>query len=171
MMPAGNVGFMSQMRLNIPSCWEPVIEVPGYQMVFNVATNIAQVTIELIPLTEEHVPQMLELTQLTKPGPFDVQTIEFGEYYGVFDGGELVAMTGQRMHPFNNTEISAVCTHPNYLGRGYAKQLMLHQLHLITAEGKTPFLHVKSDNERAINIYKSLGFNIRIDAFFTFVKK
>jgi len=170
-MPEGVAAFMTPVPVAIPSYWEPVITVAGYQFVFDTTLEPAPVTSSLTALTDEHVPQMLELTQLTKPGPFDLRTIRFGQYYGVFDGDKLVAMTGQRMHVFNYSEISAVCTHPDYLGRGYARQLLLHQIQLITAEGKIPFLHVRGDNKRAIEIYKSLGFSIRSEAYFSFVKK
>ena len=30
----------------------------------------------------------------TNPGPFGIRTIELGEYFGVFDGAQLVAMAG-----------------------------------------------------------------------------
>ena len=67
-------------------------------------------------------------------------------------------MTGQRLHVGDNTEISAVCTHPDHLGKGYAAALMLHQMHLIRDQGKIPFLHVRGDNDRAIALYHRLGF-------------
>ncbi|HVG42779.1 MAG TPA: GNAT family N-acetyltransferase, partial [Chitinophagaceae bacterium] len=68
----------------------------------------------------EHVEQMMQLATLTKPGPFGPHTIDFGYYYGIFEEGKLVAMTGQRLHVAHFTEISAVCTHPDHLGKGYA---------------------------------------------------
>jgi predicted GNAT family acetyltransferase len=124
-----------------------------------------------IPLTDIHIPQMLALTKLTNPGPFAERTIDFGHYHGIFDGDKLVAMAGQRLHAGNYAEISAVCTHPDHLGKGYAKQLLLHQIHRIKANRETPFLHVRNDNERAINVYKSLGFETRTEIYFYVVVK
>src|SRR5688572_31721635 len=41
------------------------------------------------------VLQMMELTTLTRPGPFLQQTIRFKNYFGIFIGDRLAAMTGQ----------------------------------------------------------------------------
>ena len=114
---------------------------------------------------------MLALTKLTKPGPFGKRTIEFGNYEGIFENEQLVAMTGQRFHCFDYIEISAVCTHPDFLGRGFAKQLLLSQLTQILSSSQKPYLHVKGDNERAIQVYLSLGFSIRMPVFFYVIKK
>jgi predicted GNAT family acetyltransferase len=100
-----------------------------------------------------------------------MRTIEFGHYYGVFHEGKLVAMTGQRLHPSPYAEISAVCTHPDFLGRGYAGALIQQQLHLIQMENKVPFLHVRSDNERAIALYHRLGFKKSGPMNFYFMKR
>ncbi len=105
---------------------------------------------------------MLELTNLTKPGPFGRRTIEFGNYEGIFVNDQLVAMTGQRFHCYHHIEISAVCTHPLHQGKGYAKQLLLSQLEQIIAAGSNPYLHVKTDNQRAVNVYEALGFTVRM---------
>ncbi|MBW4888635.1 GNAT family N-acetyltransferase [Mucilaginibacter sp. HMF5004] len=158
--------LVTNTQTQIPARWKAIRFMSGLQMVHtgNIVTDINPH--ELMPLTMHHVPQMLALTQLTNPGPFDERTIDFGHYHGIFDGDKLVAMAGQRLHPEGYAEISAVCTHPDHLGRGYAKQLMLHQIHRINAEGETPFLHVRGDNERAINVYKSLGFETRTPIYF-----
>jgi len=79
-------------------------------------------------------------------------------------------MTGQRLHPGNYAEVSAVCTHPDHLGKGYATALLQHQLTLICHQGKIPFLHVRADNERAIAVYERLGFRLRGAMHFYFMK-
>ncbi len=114
---------------------------------------------------------MMQLTALTKPGPFGLRTIEFGNYFGIFENETLVAMAGQRLHVSNYTEISAVCTHPAYLGKGFAGALMQHQLNLICDQGQIPFLHVREDNLRAIALYERLGFAIQRPMNFYFLKR
>ncbi len=123
------------------------------------------------PLTDEHIPQMLELTALTKPGPFFERTIEFGNYFGIFKEDRLVAMTGQRMHPVPYMELSAVCTHPGHRGHGYARTLMLHVMKLIIANSFIPFLHVLTSNTGAIQLYESIGFRTRTRLWIDMVKR
>lgn len=116
---------------------------------------------EIVSLEKKEVPQMIALTQLTHPGPFLQRTIEFGNYTGIFKEDKLVAMAGQRLHPYQYIEISAVCVHPDHAGKGYAKSLINKQLDMIIANESIPFLHVRADNENAINVYKHLGFTVR----------
>ncbi len=114
---------------------------------------------------------MVALAKLTRPGPFGNSTIDFGNYFGIFDKEKLVAMTGQRLHVDNYTEISAVCTHPDYLGKGFAAALMQHQLALILNAGQVPFLHVRADNTRAIALYERMGFKVNGPINFYFLKR
>jgi len=119
----------------------------------------------IVPLLEEHVPQMMELTALTRPGPFLQQTIRFKNYFGIFIEDRLAAMSGQRMHPLPYLEVSAVCTHPDFRGLGYAKALMLHVMKIILDNSFIPFLHVLSNNNNAIELYKTIGFRTRKQIF------
>jgi len=125
----------------------------------------------IVPLSDEHVPQMLELTALTRPGPFLQQTIRFKNYFGIFIEDRLAAMTGQRMHPRPYMEVSAVCTHPDFRGLGYAKALMLHVMKLILDNSFTPFLHVLSNNINAIELYKTIGFRTRKQIFVDVIRR
>lgn len=162
---------MLRENVNFTACWEVTFSTTLHQMVCDelVAAHIGNVDVR--PLTTEHVPAMLALTALTKPGPFGERTIEFGNYIGIFDGNELVAMTGERLHLPGYTEVSAVCTHPDYEGRGYGALLVSMVADKIIKEGKRPFLHVKWDNQRAIKMYERLGFSHRCDIFFAVFKK
>jgi predicted GNAT family acetyltransferase len=164
------VGFVSSTEAQIPNPWQVIYYVMCLQMVYDGKTSRVDES-NLVVLTDEDIPQMLALTQLTNPGPFAERTIDFGHYRGVFDDDKLVALAGQRMNPLPYAEISAVCTHPDYLGRGYAKQLMQYQINRIIAEGNIPFLHVKCDNDRAIKVYESLGFKTRAEMHFYILKK
>jgi len=163
--------FMTPVEVEIPSFWKQLALIQGIQMVSDQATKLEEVTVKLEPLGYGHVAQMLELTKLTIPGPFDSRTIDFGHYVGIFEGDKLAAMAGQRLHIPGHAEISAVCTHPDHTGKGYARQLLLHHLYRIRAAGETPYLHVRADNERAIKVYESLGFYKRTDMYFYVLRK
>ena len=172
LLPEGRlILYASPAPMETPGGWQLLHHVPGLQLVDAAGDTLAPLTLLPVALGEQHVPQMLELAGLTRPGPFGAKTILFGHYHGLFEGDRLVAMTGQRLHVHQYTEISAVCTHPDYLGRGYAHALMLHQVALIRAQGKTPFLHVRDDNERAIGLYLRLGFKINGPMNFYFMKR
>jgi len=108
---------------------------------------------------------------LTKPGPFLQRTIEFGNYFGIFIDGRLAAMAGQRMHPLPYLEVSAVCTHPDFRGKGFAKALMLHVMKLIIDRSFIPFLHVLTSNIGAIQLYESIGYRIRRKLFIDLVDR
>jgi len=58
-------------------------------------------------------------------------------------------------------EISAVCTHPESRGKGYAIRLMKHLIRHIQSSGETPFLHTESDNEAALALYERVGLSRR----------
>ena len=107
----------------------------------------------------------------TEPGPFRAGTLGMGRYFGLrADDGRLMAMTGERMRLGQLTEVSAVCTWPEFRGRGLAKALVAHVSALIAGEGRVPFLHVKTENAAAIALYEKLGFVVRRELTFTVVR-
>lgn len=164
--------YATPEHINQPKGWELLHKIEGLQFVFVQTNVIKKDLLKLVPLTEQHIEQMVELATLTKPGPFNSRTIDFGHYFGIFDQDKLVAMAGQRLHPQQYTEISAVCTHPDHLGKGYAHALIQHQLQLILQQGHVPFLHVREDNTRAIELYKRIGFQVsRGMNFYVMVKR
>lgn len=126
---------------------------------------------ELIELGAQDSPEMIDLTALTKPGPFSTRTHELGTYLGIRSEGTLVAMAGERLKVPGHTEVSAVCTHPEHTGRGYAQILMTEVMKRICDRRETPFLHVRQDNERAVEIYKRLGFRERKLGHFAVLRK
>jgi predicted GNAT family acetyltransferase len=115
----------------------------------------------IVGLDGGHVGQMLELVELTQPGPFRPRTVEMGNYYGVFEDDRLVAMAGERLQTPHFTEVSAVCTHPAARGRGLATALTRHVATGIIERGRTPILHVAEQNESARRVYERLGFVVR----------
>lgn len=158
-------------KITIPKGWQLKHEIEGLQFVFEGKLTAGLEFSKLVSLEVKHVTQMIDLAILTKPGPFAKRTIEFGSYYGIFENEVLVAMTGQRLHVYNYSEISAVCTHPDHSGKGYARTLLQHQLMLILQQGQIPFLHVRADNQRAIELYEKSGFVVSRPMNFYFLKK
>jgi predicted GNAT family acetyltransferase len=119
---------------------------------------------EAVRLGPEHSTQAFELAALTRPGPFGPRTIELGEYFGCFDGSRLIAMAGERMHAGTLREISGVCTHPDFQGRGFARRLMSKLIQRQMQRNETPFLHVMRDNSNAQQLYRRMGFGIYREA-------
>ena len=119
-----NILYATPQLIKEPKGWKIVAEINGLQFVFHGKANQELPSLALVPLNNTHIEEMIQLATLTKPGPFGPRTIEFGHYHGIFENRKLVAMTGQRLHVTNYTEISAVCTHPDHLGKGYAAALI-----------------------------------------------
>jgi ribosomal protein S18 acetylase RimI-like enzyme len=155
--------------------WEFIAGAPLLQMVCENGgaprTSQADSEPELFELGDADSPEMIELTALTKPGPFGKRTHELGTYLGIRREGELVAIAGERMKVPEWTEVSAVCTHPDHTGHGYARILMAEVMRRIRSRGETPFLHVREDNVRAIELYQRLGFSRRMRLHFAVLRK
>ena len=153
-------GLFLRRAPDLPAGWSLLRELPLLQMVFENGHVRAQKH-ELVVLTPDDALEMLALAELTKPGPFGKRTHEMGTYIGVKVEGRLVAMAGERLRVPRFTEISAVCTHPDHVGHGYATSLIADLVERILARGETPFLHVAGENRRAIALYEHLGFRQR----------
>jgi ribosomal protein S18 acetylase RimI-like enzyme len=117
--------------------------------------------VEIATLGVDDVPAMMELTKLTNPGPFALRAHELGAFIGIRIDGRLVAMAGERMTPANYTEMTAICVRPGFRGRGFAQALLSAVSHQILRRGEIPFLHVFSDNDSAIALYRRQGMETR----------
>ncbi|HTS05928.1 MAG TPA: GNAT family N-acetyltransferase [Candidatus Eisenbacteria bacterium] len=174
LVDGGTVGvFLEEPYAPRPG-WEFVVGAPLLQMICENGAASARPSnghpkIEV--LGDKDSPEMLELTALTKPGPFSTRTHELGYYVGIRDAGKLVAMAGERLKVPGHTEVSAVCTHPDHLGKGYAATLMNEVMSAIRGRGETAFLHVRGDNPRAIALYERLGFRISWRGHFAVLRK
>jgi ribosomal protein S18 acetylase RimI-like enzyme len=120
-----------------------------------------QYTDEIVALEDEHLDDLMGLVKIVYPEYFKEKTASLGSYYGIYKNNQLVAMTGERMKMNKFTEVSAVITHPEHTGKGYAKQLVAHTANAILNQNKTPFLHVAETNLAAIKLYEKLGFETR----------
>lgn len=117
----------------------------------------------ILTLGDADAPEMLALARLTEPGPFLARTHTMGHFIGIRIGGRLAAMAGERMRLPGCTEVSGVCTHPDFRGRGLARRLSAVVAASIQARDQVPFLHAWKDNRPAISLYESLGFRLRAD--------
>jgi len=143
-----------------PVGWRIVENVPLLQMVHDGSTPTP--AIEAVELSGADAPQMLALAELANPGPFGARTHELGTYLGIRHGDKLVAMVGERLRVPGYGEISAVCTHPQHAGQGYANALVAALVCRIRARNEVPFLHVRPENDRAVALYERLGFQARM---------
>jgi ribosomal protein S18 acetylase RimI-like enzyme len=170
-------GFSVALFLDTPFLprpgWKILWGAPLLQMVWSGTDQSALVDVPapIVQLGAADSAAMLALTQLTRPGPFGPRTHELGEFFGIRQDDQLVAMAGERLKVLGYTEVSAVCTHPNYLGKGYAYALMDTVIRGICARGETPFLHVRADNRRAIELYERLGFRQRVAMHFVVLER
>jgi ribosomal protein S18 acetylase RimI-like enzyme len=160
----GQEALFPALRGTPPPGWDVVGLGEGVQLV---ATGVAaKPDEEAVPLGPADVPDMLRLTGLAKPGPFLPRTVELGRYLGIRRDGELIAMAGERFRLPGWTEISAVCTHPDWRGHGLGSRLTRAVAAGITARGDAPFLHAIAANVTAVRLYKELGFTHRRDILF-----
>lgn len=154
----------------VPAGFKVVLAKTGEQMIGAPAEASLPDT-DIVRLGAADVPAMTALVEMTRPGPFGPRTHELGTFLGIRVGGELVAMTGERMKPGNYTEMTAICVHPSHRGRGYAQALMAAISRGILARGEIPFLHVFSDNASAIALYQRQGMTIRRRLHVTVLRK
>jgi ribosomal protein S18 acetylase RimI-like enzyme len=123
---------------------------------------VLEVVEEILELRfKQQKQELFNLVNLVQPGYFKEKTAELGQYFGIYKNGELVAVTGERMKMNKFTEVSAVVTHPDHTGKGYAKQLIKYTCEKIFKEDKLPYLHVAETNVAAIKLYEKLGFTTR----------
>jgi ribosomal protein S18 acetylase RimI-like enzyme len=167
----GPEGFCALFRAGLtapPPGWETHFHARVLQMVADELPEPRGMDVEVLGAPDAE--EMLALAQLTEPGPFFARTHELGRFIGVRRGGRLVAMAGERMRLPGWVEVSAVCTHPDARGEGWAGELTLRVAHAIRRDGDEAFLHVLVDNENAIRLYQKLGFVTRREVEVVFVQ-
>ena len=121
---------------------------------------------EIIALTEAHRADVLALTALVYPHYFRERTMEMGRYFGIYQDGRLAAIIGERLGTDAYQEMSAICTHPDFNGRGYARRLTAMLTNDTFERGRIPFLHVSHENSRAKQLYEQIGYRHRRDIGF-----
>jgi predicted GNAT family acetyltransferase len=170
MSPTDIAVLFTPEAVKAPAEFKVVLADTGEQMI---GTPVEAPTngVDIVTLGVADVPAMMELTALTKPGPFSARTHELGSFLGIRVDGQLVAMAGERMKPAQYTEMTAVCVHPSHRGRGYGQILLGAVSRQIVARGEIPFLHVFTSNHSAIALYRRQGMEIRRRLHVTVLKK
>jgi predicted GNAT family acetyltransferase len=163
--PEEHVGLMTAEPQPVPRDWQVSRSRPIEQMICTelmVYSGLTRTSFSTpVALGAADVPEMLALAAATEPGPFLPETIRMGRYVGTRSGdGRLMAMAGERLKLNGFTEISAVCTHPEFRGQGHARALVEFLVAKIFAEGNVPFLHVKEENGAKL-LYEKIGFRVR----------
>lgn len=161
--PGEQVYVLQVPAIAVPPGCVAVKEATGVQMVATRSLHDEGPFDDLVPLGDADAPEMLALARLTEPGPFLERTHTMGRFVGIRIDGRLAAMAGERMHLHGHTEVSGVCTHPDFRGRGLARRLSAAVAVAIEARGERPFLHAWRSNQAAIALYESLGFEWRSD--------
>ncbi|MBV8253088.1 MAG: GNAT family N-acetyltransferase [Chitinophaga sp.] len=159
--PAGEALFIVGELPVLPEKWDVINELVCSQMVCETKPEEIPHNEEIILLTEADREEMVNFVNEGQPGYFLAQTPSLGDYYGIRKHGKLVALAGQRMRMPGLTEVSAVVTHKDHRGKGYAGILTRHVAREIFEAGDIPFLHVLHNNQTAISIYERIGFAVR----------
>jgi predicted GNAT family acetyltransferase len=160
--PGEHVYVLQVPEIAVPSALHATKTALGVQMVATRSIDSGPAD-DIVVLGDADAPEMLALAQLTQPGPFLARTHVMGTFRGIRIDGHLAAMAGERMRVPGHTEVSGVCTHPDFRGRGLARRLSAVVAAAIQARGETPFLHAWKDNHPAIALYEKLGFRLRAD--------
>lgn len=164
LVPPGESVFVLQVPdIVVPTGLSMVKAGRGVQMVATGRVSAVAPDEDLLKLTDADAPEMLALAALTEPGPFLARTHTMGRFLGIRIDGRLAAMAGERFSFPGHTEVSGVCTHPDFRHRGLARRLSTAVAAHIESRGERPFLHAWMTNKAAISLYESLGFETRAE--------
>lgn len=143
-----------------PPGWKVDVDTRVVAMVWRGKRPAFDESIAIRRLDDSHVEEMRALARLTRPGPFARRPMGLGEWLGVFESGRLAAIAGERLQAGDLHEVSGICTHPDFQGRGLARALTLAMVRRQLERGETPFLHVMPENARAKSLYERIGFEV-----------
>lgn len=154
----------------VPRGWTLRAFAPLAQMVCSTPMSVDNGP-DIVELSLVHRADVLALTALVYPHYFRERTMDLGRYFGIYQRGRLAAMIGERLGTDGYQEMSAICTHPDFSGRGYARRLTAMLGNDTLQRGRTPFLHVSHENTRAKDLYQRIGYRHRRDIPFWLLRR
>lgn len=157
----GRMVIAQAAKFDPPDCLKVLSKTTCEQMVLVNPNLDHEHDYKIERLNASDANEMLALANLTMPGLFDKRTQILGEYWGIRTNGKLIAMAGERFKNPGFTEISGVCTHPDFQRRGLNKCICSDLAKRILDRGDQPYLHYFSSNTAAKALYQKLGFEIR----------
>jgi ribosomal protein S18 acetylase RimI-like enzyme len=112
-------------------------------------------------LTAADVPRLRRLYAQAYPGNwFDARMVDTGQYVGVRDGDEVLAVAGVHVYSpaYGVAALGNVTTHPRVRGRGLGAAVVAALCARLLGDVAHVTLNVKADNVAAVRLYSRLGF-------------
>jgi len=110
-----------------------------------------------------HLPELRDLYQQSyTENAFDPAMLTTGKYYGCRSKGMLISAAGVHVYSsrYRVAAIGNITTHPDHRNRGFARLVTSALCRDLLDEVNHIGLNVKADNEPALHLYQSLGFEI-----------
>lgn len=163
--PGDSVYLLGVAPARVPQGWRLEAFAPLAQMIREAPVDVPGGA-GFRQLDHRDRDDVLALTARVYPHYFRPRTMALGRYFAIHTDGALAAMAGERLATDDFQEVSAICTHPDHLGRGHAHRLTALLTNDILAQGRTPYLHVSHANARAKALYERIGYRLRRDIGF-----
>ena len=115
------------------------------------------------PLTHADLPELRALYEVAYPDNwFDPRMLGTGQYVGVRDNGELVAVAGVHVWSpvYRVSALGNVTTHPRVRGQGVGRAVVAALCRRLIGAVDHVTLNVKESNSAALALYTALGFEV-----------
>ena len=134
---------------------------PHHRMALTDPARLAAVVPAGVVLGAGDLPALRRLYEVAYPGNwFDPRMVDTGQYVGVRDGAELVAVAGVQVFSptYGVAALGNVATHPRLRGQGLAGAVVAALCRRLREQVGHVALNVKADNAAALRLYGRLGF-------------
>ncbi|MFG3706603.1 GNAT family N-acetyltransferase [Micromonospora sp. NPDC047670] len=134
---------------------------PHYKMALTDRARLAAVPPAGVVLGAADLPALRRLYAQAYPGNwFDPRMLDTGQYVGVREGGEVVAVAGVHVYSpaYGVAALGNVTTHPRARGRGLARAVVAALCGRLLDGVAHVTLNVRADNGPAVRLYERLGF-------------